>query len=229
MRIALLEDDLDQSVLLSRWLAEAGHQVSEFADGSDFLRAVLRDSYDLLLLDWELPGISGFDVLRRYRRSERRGENDYTPIVFITIKGREANLVQALEAGADDYIVKPVRRRELLARIKAVTRKVFGEGELRHTAPFVFDEDKRTISVDGEVIELTYREYDLALFLFRKQGRVISRTHLLESIWGRHGGDLHTRTVDTHISRLRKKLGLEERGWKLTAVYQQGYRLEHEQ
>ena len=226
MRIALLEDDLDQARLIEAWLSQAGHTCHHSSDGKVFLRTTLRDSFDLLILDWILPDMPGTEVLRRFRDSEQ----GYTPVLFVTGKDRESDIVEALEAGADDYMTKPVSELELKARVRALGRR--GRGgrkaeELPDTSPYEIDISREAISLAGEVIELTHREYELAVFLFRSAGRVVSRDHILESIWGMHGQQLNTRTVDTHVSRLRKKLSInEENGWKLTAIYQHGYRLE---
>lgn len=226
MRIAVLEDDLDQARLIEAWLTGAGHQCHHMSDGKGFLRTVLRESYDLLLLDWMVPDMTGIDVLRRYRESEQ----GYTPVLFVTAKDRERDIVEALEAGADDYMSKPIRELELQARVAALGRRAHGgrkPDELPDTDPYDIDQARQSIALSGETVELTHREYELAVFLFRNSGRVVSRDHILEAIWGMHGQQLNTRTVDTHVSRLRKKLKIgEETGWKLTAIYQHGYRLE---
>lgn len=226
MRIALLEDDRDQADLVVKWLTEAGHNCSHYNNGRDFLRNVLRESYDLLMLDWMLPEMSGIEVLRKVRQS---GKN-FTPVIFITSRDEESDVVRALEAGADDFMAKPVRYKELVARVAALARRASGgrdPDELPDTAPYEFDVKRKTVRLGDKEVELTHREFDLALFMFRNTGRVVSRAHILESIWGMHGADLNTRTVDTHISRLRKKLDINEtNGWQLSAIYQHGYRLE---
>ncbi len=226
MRIALLEDDQEQADLIVRWLGEAGHTCSHFDNGRDFLRKALRESYDLMMLDWMLPQMSGLEVLQKIRQS---GKN-FTPIIFITARDEESDIVRALEAGADDYMAKPVRYKELVARVAALARRAAGgrkPDDLPDTAPYVFDLKRKTVGLGDDEVELTHREFDLALFMFKNNGRVVSRSHILESIWGMHGADLNTRTVDTHISRLRKKLKLtESNGWQLSAIYQHGYRLE---
>ncbi|MDH3588617.1 MAG: response regulator transcription factor [Gammaproteobacteria bacterium] len=226
MRIALLEDDREQAELMLKWLADAGHNCSHYDNGKDFLRKALRESYDLLMLDWMLPQLSGLEVLQKIRQS---GKN-FTPVIFITARDEEADIVRALEAGADDYMAKPIRYKELVARVAALARRAAGgraPDELPETEPYKFDLKRKTVGLGDEEVELTHREFDLALFMFRNCGRVVSRSHILESIWGMHGADLNTRTVDTHISRLRKKLQLNEsNGWQLSAIYQHGYRLE---
>ena len=227
MRVALLEDDVDQAALVCEWLRDAGHNVSHFSASRDFLRTALRESFDVLILDWLVPRMSGLEVLQKIRQSGKTA----TPVIFITAKHEEADIVQALEAGADDYMGKPLGRRELVARLTALARRAGGGHDANDAPavePYTFDLVRKTVSLDGELVELTHREFDLALFMFRRFGRVISRTHILESIWGMHGTELNTRTVDTHISRLRKKLKInDENGWQLSAIYQHGYRLEH--
>ena len=227
MRIALLEDDPDQSELVRLWLEEAEHSVVTYDRGSVFLRGIRRDSFDLYLLDWVLPDISGLDVLRELRTSLE----DATPVMLATVRQEERDIVAALEAGADDYLVKPVRRRELVARVDAICRRAnqaLANAESFDAQPYIMDLRRKTAMLNGEEIPLTHREFELALFFFRHEGQAISRAHILDAIWDIDNADVSTRTVDTHISRLRKKMQLNaENGWKLSAIYQHGYRLEH--
>ncbi len=226
MRIALLEDDPDQSELIRLWLEDAENSVVVYDAGGDFLRGVRRDSFDLYLLDWLLPDLSGLDVLRKLRTESQ----DTTPVLIATVKNEERDIVKALQAGADDYLVKPVRRRELVARVEAICRRTGGlpqSSGLYTAAPYFMDLQRKKASLNDEDLPLTHREFDLAMFFFRNAGRAISRAHLLEEIWGIDNANVTTRTIDTHISRLRKKMRLtEENGWKLSAIYQHGYRLE---
>jgi len=152
--------------------------------------------------------------------------NGYHCGVFHSAEDFQRDIVTALRAGADDYLAKPVRQHELMARLYALARRAQPETERLECPPYAFDTSNRQVSFNDEVIKLTEKEYDLALFLFRNRGRVLSRQHLLTSVWGT-SAELNTRTVDTHASRLRKKLKLlaSER-WKLTSIYQHGYRLE---
>ena len=224
MRIALLEDDPDQSELVTAWLERAGHTVSCNASGSDFLRGARRDSFDAYILDWVVPDLDGIHVLRKLRTEL----NDQTPAIVTTVKDEERNIVRALREGADDYLVKPVRRAELVARIDAVCRRAGSTAaESAEISPYAVDSTGSTLLLNDEAIALTNREFDLAMFLFRNVGKVLSRNHILEAIWGIENEDLTTRTVDTHVSRLRKKMKLgDDNGWRLSSVYQHGYRFE---
>ena len=226
MRVAILEDDPDQAEIAGLWLQDAGCNVHKFVTAESFLRAARRDSFDLYLLDWELPDLSGVEALERLRVEHA----DNTPALVATVRDTEQDVVRALEAGADDYVVKPLRRSELTARINAILRRVVGR-TVQHRSidahPYSIDLGNRVISLRSEEIVLTNREFAVAVLLFSNAGKVISRSHILEEIWGIENRDISTRTLDTHVSRLRKKLALgEDNGWTLSAIYQHGYRIE---
>lgn len=228
MRIALLEDDMIQSKLIHRWLTEVGHECQLFERGKALIRKLHQESFDLFILDWMLPDIDGIQVL-----SWIREHIDWpVPVLFVTGKDEEEDIVQALSQGADDYMIKPVKRLEMLARIQAISRRAILQDETLRILEFgdyKIDTVTHTVYLQDKPLELTQKEFDLVLFLFRNAGRVLSRGHILESVWGRNP-DLNTRTVDTHISRIRNKLDLKaERGWQLKAIYQHGYRLEPSQ
>ncbi len=225
MRVALLEDDRPQAEMVRAWLAEAGHDCQVFGLGKALLRELGRDSYDFVILDWMLPDTDGIQVLRWIREHV-----DWPmPVLFVTGRDEEADIVEALNAGADDYMTKPVKRFEMLARLKALARRAIPQDEgakVLEFGQYTVDLGTRSILLNDAPVELTQKEFDLALFLFRGAGRVLSRGHILESVWGR-SPDINTRTVDTHVSRIRNKLDLRaEHGWQLKAVYQHGYRLE---
>lgn len=225
MRIAILEDDPDQAKLVMLWLEGAGHHSQLYETGRALLNGIVNESYDLLILDWVLPDMSGDKVLVWLRENL----NWHLPVLFTTVRDDERDIVKALESGADDYMVKPLRQMELLARINVIGRRHHIDDtqlQVLECPPYALDPASRVIKRDDEVIEMTHKEFDLAMFLFRNIGRILSRGHILESVWGRNP-DLNTRTVDTHISRLRNKLKFSDDAlWRLSAIYQHGYRLE---
>lgn len=210
---------------IAAWLREAGHDVHTYSTARDLKRDVGRESFDVFLLDWMLPEQSGEEVLHWLR--DQRGES--VPIIFITARKAEEDIVAALSAGADDYMVKPVRRAEMISRIAAVWRRSqprSRELDVVDHPPFRFEVTTHRALRNGEPIELTEKEFNLAVFLFRNLGRLLSRGHLLEAVWGRNAS-VATRTVDTHVSRVRSKLELRpESGFRLTPAYNYGYRLE---
>lgn len=223
--IGFLEDDPDQAELIGLWLEQAGYTHRVFRNATEFRRRLGGEAVDLLLLDWMLPDATGLEVLGWIRSSP----NADLPVIFLTARSRDEDIVRGLESGGDDYVVKPPKQGELLARVAAVLRRRGAENENGHELslpPFSIDLQRRRVSLNGNEIELTQREFDLAAYLFRRQGRIVSRDALLENVWNM-SASVSTRTVDTHVSRLRKKLELNgEHGWRLTAVYQHGYRLE---
>ena len=225
MHIALLEDDPDQSTLLQAWLEDAGHKCVVYSSGKDITMSLLRESYDLLILDWLVPDMNGIEVMQWVRENL-----DWRiPVLFITQRDAEEDVVEALESGADDYMAKPVKRAEMLARIGSISRRAKnaqGEDDILEFTPYTLNRSSRTVKLNDENIEVTRKEFELTLFFFRNAGRVLSRGYILETVWGR-SAEVNTRTVDTHISRLRRKLAISaENGWKLTSIYQHGYRLE---
>ncbi|MCB1756275.1 MAG: response regulator transcription factor [Gammaproteobacteria bacterium] len=222
LRVAVLEDDADQAARMHSWISGGGHSCTVFSDIESFQREFRKSYIDVLAIDWGLGEGSGLDVLRWLRRDAASD----VPVIFITARQAEEDIVTALEAGADDYLVKPAREKEVLARLKALARRAQPEAEVLEFPPYRFDTGNRQVMVNDEVIRLTEKEYDLAVFMFRNRGRVMSRQHLLTTVWGT-SAELNTRTVDTHASRLRKKLQFSNSGrWKLTSIYQHGYRLD---
>ncbi len=225
LRIAILEDDTAQLELLQCWLGEAGHESYGFSTGNAFQDAIRRETFDLLVLDWNLPDTSGPEMLTWVRQ-----QLDWDiPVLFTTSRNEEKDIVLALENGADDYMTKPIKRSETTARINALLRRALPEttaNPVYNCSPFEFDLNSQQVKVEEQTIGLTNKEFQLALLLFHNSGRLLSRGYILENVWGVRS-ELTTRTVDTHVSRLRNKLGIRpERGWRLNAVYHHGYRLE---
>jgi two-component system response regulator RegX3 len=224
MRLAILEDDAAQADTLSNWLTASGHDCHVYPAGKPLLKDAGRESFDLFVLDWEVPQLSGLQVLRWIRRALPRA----LPVLFVTYRDAEQDIVEALNHGADDYLPKPVRRGELLARVNALLRRAWpeSEGELAEFPPYCFNTGESRVCLNGHEVALTQKEFAVALFLFRHVGRLVSRGHLFEAVWGR-GAELSSRTVDTHVSRVRNKLKLRpENGYRLVPVYSYGYRLE---
>ena len=185
------------------------------------MRVLKHETFDALLLDWNLPELSGIEVLREVRERLR----SRIPAIFATARDQERDAVIALSAGADDYLVKPIRRMELLARLDAVTRR-FGRVEVFEVGEFRVDSQVRGIWCDGRWLELRGKDFDLASLLLHNVGRLLSRGHLRETIWGQNAGPV-SRSLDTHVSRIRRRLGLTpENGWRLHSVYGRGYRLD---
>ena len=225
LRIAILEDDESQRDLIERLLACAGYACAVFAQGKALLSALARESYDLFILDWEVPYLSGEHALAWIRSHIE----EPVPVLFVTARDSEEDIVHALGQGADDYMVKPIRERELLARVTALARRLRRpqvQSDKLELEGFNLDFKLRTISRSGKPLNVTSKDFDVALFLLRNLGRLLSRGHIYEAVWGR-AANLNTRTVDTHVSRVRVKLGLTpENGWQITPIYQYGYRLE---
>ncbi len=226
MRIAYLEDEASLAGTVTDWLRAAGYDVEWFSSGVRCAQAVESRRFDACLFDWLVPDLSGTDVLARLQIKLRQA---MPPVVFTTGRDSEEDVVGVLGAGADDYIVKPLSRALLLARLEAVTRRRNGTGVAvaqQNFGRLTVDHGRRLIAVEHALVTLTDRETDLALYLFRNVGRALSREHLIQVVWSLTP-DIDTRTVDVHVSALRRKLGLLPRfGWRLTSIYGYGYRLE---
>jgi DNA-binding response OmpR family regulator len=223
MNVAILDDDAYQRQLLSMLVETGGHVTVGFERGGDLLQALERRTFDVLLLDWVMPAMSGNEVLTALR--SRAGFD--LPVIVVTSRDAEVDVVSALRQGADDYIVKPPKGMELLARIEALARRArSGRSAPIRAGRYEIDLERRTVQLEGRVIDLTQKEFDLAVYFFQHPGTLLSRTRLLEKVWG-ISSEVDTRTVDTHASRLRRKLGLDtSTGWRLLPVYGFGYRLE---
>jgi two-component system response regulator RegX3 len=223
MLIAIVEDDPDQSAALAFWLAEEGHETAEFSTGEALIDALGKRYFDLYVVDWILPDMHGDEVIRQIRL--RIGWD--TPILVATSRNREEEIVAGLGAGADDYLSKPVRQLEFIARVGALGRRLKPRIQaVLQIGRYEFDTEQQRVRIDGSPVEFTQKEFDLAWYLFSNPGKLFSRNHLLDKIWG-VTADVDTRTVDTHVSRLRRKLMLNEaNGWKLESIYGYGYRMD---
>lgn len=224
LRIAYLEDDPVQAQMISDWVENEGYHCDTYNSGKAFINTLHEKHYDLLLLDWELPGLNGIDVLESVR-------NDFkvdVPVIFITQHDEERYIVEALDKGADDFLKKPVLKAELIARIRANSRRTYGSTTSAHISSGLFriDAAREEIYRGDEQVDLTSKEYALTVFLFFNMDKLVTRNQVLEEVWGINAS-IDTRTVDVHISRIRKALPLNVKtGFRIKTVYNRGYRLE---
>ncbi|AJG21904.1 MULTISPECIES: response regulator transcription factor [Cupriavidus] len=226
-RILIVEDDVDIANVLSLHLRDERYEVVHSADGNEGLRLLAQGNWDALILDLMLPGVDGLEICRRARAMTR-----YTPIIITSARASEVHRILGLELGADDYLAKPFSVLELVARVKALLRRVDAMAkDLRIDAGSLelgglsIDPLTREASVDGRRIELTPREFDLLYFFARHPGKVFSRMDLLNAVWGyQHEGYEHT--VNTHINRLRTKIEADPaQPSRILTVWGHGYKL----
>lgn len=227
-KILIVDDEKDIVKMLSYNLQKEGYRTVAAGDGDEALYLAGREHPDLILLDLMLPETDGLEVCRTLKKDAKLSP---IPVIMLTAKTQEADKVVGLELGADDYVGKPFSVKELLARVKAVLRRtkeaeqspgVFESGSLR------IDPDRITVTVRGKPAELTSKEFELLKTLVAAKGRVLSRDHLLDTIWGfDNAQDIQTRTVDVHIRTLRKKLGAEAK--RIVTVKNYGYRFAQEE
>ncbi len=204
-RVLIVEDEVSFSDALSFMLRKEGFEVAVAADGKSGLELFNGQGADLVLLDVMLPGISGTEVCRQLRQVSK------VPIIMLTAKDGEIDKVVGLELGADDYVTKPFSSRELVARVRAVLRRQSaiedvdpGSSELK-SGPVVMDVDRHIVTVEGKEVKLPLKEFELLELLLRNAGRVLTRTQLIDRIWGsNYVGD--TKTLDVHVKRIRAKI-----------------------
>lgn len=224
MKIVFLEDDQAFGSEIVTVLQKAGHEVDYFESGRACLKAMHTHQYDLALFDWEVPDMSGREVLESLKI-----KGIYPPVVFLTGRDSEEDVISVIESGADDYIVKPPSPQILIARINALYRRSNAKSSELTVVTYdnlKIDFANRRFEMDGQPVKLTEKELDLALYFFSQIGVLLSRAHLTKVVWGTTP-DIDTRTLDVHVSHLRRKLKLlPEAGWRLVSVYHQGYRLE---
>jgi DNA-binding response OmpR family regulator len=225
--ILLVEDENELARIVVRELKAVGYQVTCAADGPQALELCARQQPNLIILDWMLPGMDGLEVLRRIRQTSS------VPVLMLTARSEEVDRVLGLELGADDYLTKPFGVRELIARVRALLRRISRVQQIlaADRQPSVstirynqlsMEPDAYLVTLDGSTLDLTRTEFELLHFLLRNPGRVFSRPYLLDAVWGEHyvTGD---RSVDNAILRLRKKLGPV--GEAIETVWGVGYRL----
>ncbi|MCC7251448.1 response regulator transcription factor [Hyphomicrobium sp.] len=202
MRLLLVEDDKETARYISKGLVQAGHTIDVVSDGKDGLALAIRENYDIVILDRMLPGMDGLSLARTLRTAGSR-----VSILFLTSLGGVNDRVQGLDVGGDDYLVKPFAFAELLARVNALGRRapMRSDGDVFRVGDLELDVASRKVTRGQERIELQPKELVLLETLMRNKGRVVTRTMLLERVWGFHF-DPRTSVVETHISRLRAKI-----------------------
>ena len=205
MRIAALDDDDAQREAISRLLVGGGHSCQCFHLGAPLIASLRRETFDLLILDWNLPDLSGIEVLTWAQKNL----SPCPPVLLLTSRASEADIVTGLNSGADDYVVKPFSPRELVLRLRSVLKRHASEPEKRQVLArdgLSVDMAAHRVSLDGAEVALTATEFKLLAELFQSAGRVLTRDRLLNSVWG-YEFEGYARTVDTHVRRLRQKLG----------------------
>lgn len=227
MKIAVLEDDLIEAQLIQKILSSAGHVCTGFVTGASLLESLQADQYDLLLLDWTLPDMTGYDVLNWVRANL----GSEVIVLFLSNHDLEENIVASLMAGGDDYLVKPARSAELLARIHAMSRRVAGSvasaaKDILEVGPYRLNKVLKIAEIHGKAIDLKPKEFDIAFLFLENSGAIVSREKIMEIVWGRELM-MTSRTLDTHISQVRRKLIFSpENKVKLSTIYSLGYRLD---
>lgn len=207
-KVLIIEDNQDIANLVSMHIRDLGCETVVVSDGARGLQQAIETAYDLIILDLMLPGLDGLDVCRELRK-----QSNYTPILMLTAKTSELDRVLGLETGADDYLTKPFSIRELLARVKAIFRRLEAfSGMDKETSlktitisDLVINTEKRQVSLKNNPVELTAKEFDLLCHFVEKPGRVYTRSQLLDSVWG-FGHEGYEHTVNSHINRLRAKI-----------------------
>jgi two-component system, OmpR family, phosphate regulon response regulator PhoB len=223
--VLIVEDERDLQRVLAYNFKQAGFDVVSAANGETALRAVREERFDLIILDLMLPDLPGTEVCRRLKQSPQTAA---IPVVMVTAKGEEVDRIVGFELGADDYVVKPFSVRELILRARAILRRAEGPEDVEERLEFGklrVDRAAHRAWVDGQEVSLTALELRLLLMLYDRRGRVLTRDLLLDEVWGSHA-DVTTRNVDTHVKRVREKLG--DAGEYIETVRGVGYRFRAE-
>ena len=217
--VYLVEDDADIREMEVYALSSAGLSVEAFAESTAFFAALRIRTPDLVLLDIMLPGTDGLGVLKRLRAEPATRT---IPIIMVTAKTAEADKVKGLDSGADDYLSKPFGIMELVSRCKALLRRAHRQSAVLAFESIMLDDDRHRVTVNGDEIELTFKEYGLLKYMLSNLGMSVTRDQLMEAVWG-FAFTGETRTVDMHVKTLRKKLG--DAGKCIETVRNVGYRL----
>lgn len=219
-RVLIVDDDPDIRRLVTHHLTQAGFDVLSAETGTEGLDSAFQHSPDLIVLDLMLPDLDGNEVCRKVRELSSR----YVPILMLSARGEEIDRVLGFELGADDYVTKPFSPRELVLRVRSLLRRAeTQEDERLEVGGVRLDPGRRQSSVSGRQITLTAKEFDLLYALMKARGNVLTRSHLMDRVWGYHDAS-ESRTLDTHVRRLREKLGSE--GRRVQTVRGVGYRYE---
>jgi len=225
-KILVIEDDKHISKLVKYNLEKAGYDSTVVEDGEEALDVLGKQGADLIILDIMLPKMDGFEVCRAIKQNNKLKN---IPVIMLTAKGEEVDRIVGLELGADDYVVKPFSPRELMLRVKAILRRGKAEEspkDIIKIGTLVIDIPKHRVTVNNKEVELTPIEFKLLVTLIERNGRIQSRDQLLSDVWDMHS-DVFTRTVDTHIKRLREKLG--KMGDIIETVRGLGYRCKEDE
>jgi two-component system OmpR family response regulator len=221
MRVLIIEDDLDISQMLTRGLTEEGFVVDVARDGEDGAHKAASPVYDAIILDLMLPKLDGLTVLRGLRAVGRM-----TPVLVLTAKDAIADRIRGLDAGADDYLVKPFAFGELLARVRALTRRVRHEFDpVLRVGPLTLDQSTRRVRWDQKLVDLSAREFAILQLLMRHPDEVLSRTRIYEQVWN-ETMEIMSNVIDVHVNQIRKKLARAGAGNVIATVRGSGYRLE---
>ena len=225
MRVAIADHDPDIIEFLGKIVTEQGYAYAGFSDGKSLADALLRDKFDLIILDWSLPGKSGMQLLKWMEGALA----DRPPVIMMISRTAKQDISDALNAGADDYITKPEDKDVIAVRIRAMLRGHAAASSMETTAEYgdyLLDRIAQTVRHGGREIALTAKEFELVDLMFRNRDRTLSRRYIMETVW-RTNAHLATRTLDMHVSRIRSKLALKpENGFRIFTVFGYGYRLE---
>ena len=223
-RILIVDDEPKIAELINKYASFEGHETREVHDGMEAIETCRRESFDIVVMDIMMPELDGFSAVKEIRKFSD------VPVIMLSARGEEYDKIHGFEVGADDYIVKPFSPKELMMRIEAILKRMNSGSEIRRNSVMEYDGlsidlDARIVTVDGEKVNLTPKEYDLLVYLCENAGIALSRESIISTVWGYdYFGD--DRTLDTHIKLLRKNLG--DYSSRITTLRGVGYRFEKE-